>query len=63
MASFGFAFLEAFDISAGAFEPDFIDRFGDWFLLVSVLAIAVVLGIAFLLFRRAQSSRETADRA
>lgn len=63
VASFGFAFLEAFDISAGAFEPDFIDRFGDWFVLVSVLAIAVVLGIAILLFRRAQASRETADRA
>ena len=63
VASFGFAFLEAFDISAGAFEPDFIDRFGDWFLLVSVIAIAVVLGIAILLFRRAQASRETADRA
>ena len=63
VASFGFAFLEAFDISAGAFEPDFIDRFGDWFVLVSILAIAVVLGAAILLFRAAQRSRGTADRS
>ena len=63
VASFGFAFLEAFDISAGSFEPDFIDRFGDWFTVVAIIAIAVVLGVAILLFRAAQRSRETADRS
>ena len=63
VASFGFAFLEAFDISAGSFEPDFIDRFGDWFIVVAIIAIAVVLGVAILLFRAAQRSRETADRS
>ena len=63
VASFGFAFLEAFDISAGAFEPDFIDRFGDWFVVVSVIAIAVVLGMAILLFRATQRSRGTTDRS
>ena len=63
VASFGFAFLEAFDISAGSFEPDFIDRFGDWFIVVAIIAIAVVLGVAVLLFRAARRSRETADRS
>ena len=63
VASFGFAFLEAFYISAGSFEPDFIDRFGDWFIVVAIIAIAVVLGVAILLFRAAQRSRETADRS
>ena len=63
VASFGFAFLDAFDISAGSFEPDFIDRFGDWFIVVAIIAIAVVLGVAILLFRAAQRSRETADRS
>lgn len=62
IASFGFAFLEAFDISAGAFEPDFLDLFGNWFILVSVVAILIVLGLAILLFRRAQSAKDTADR-
>ncbi|AXK46275.1 cell division protein FtsQ [Brachybacterium saurashtrense] len=63
VASFGFAFLEAFDVSAGAFEPDYLDRFGDGFLLVSVLAIAVVLAGAIVLFRLSQRSKETADRS
>lgn len=60
VASFGFAFLEAFDISAGAFEPDFIDRFGNGFLLVAVAAIAVVLTVAVLLFRLSRRAAETA---
>ena len=63
IASFGFAFLEAFDISAGAFEPDFLDLFGDWFILVSIVAIAVVLGAAILLFRLSKSARATADQS
>ena len=62
VASFGFAFLEAFDISAGAFEPDFIDQFGNGFLLVSVAAIAVVLVVAVLLFRLSRRADETAGR-
>ena len=63
IASFGFAFLEAFDISAGAFEPDFLDMFGDWFILVSIVAIVVVLGLAILLFRLSRTSESTADRS
>lgn len=63
IASFGFAFLEAFDISAGAFEPDFLDLFGDWFILVSIVAIAVVLGAAILLFRLSKSARAAADQS
>lgn len=56
VVAFGFAFLEAFDLSAGAFEPDFLDRFGDGFLWVSVAAIALVLVVAILLFRRSRSA-------
>jgi hypothetical protein len=63
IASFGFAFLEAFDISAGAFEPDFLDMFGDWFILVSIVAIVVVLGLAILLFRLSRTSESTTDRS
>src|SRR5699024_10231706 len=51
IGSFGFAFLEAFDLSAGAWEPDFLDRFGNWFLLVSVVAIALVVVVALVLCR------------
>ncbi|MGY5766453.1 cell division protein FtsQ [Brachybacterium sp. DNPG3] len=59
VASFGFAFLEAFDLSAGAWEPDFIDQFGNGFLLISVAAIAVVLVVAVLLFRLSRKADET----
>ena len=55
ISSFGFAFLEAFDLSAGAWEPDFLDRFGNWFLLVSVAAIALVMLVALLLFARTRT--------
>lgn len=58
VASFGFAFLEAFDLNAGAWEPDFLDQFGDSFILVSVVAIAVVLGISILLFRMSRKAED-----
>lgn len=57
VASFGFAFLEAYDLNFGEWEPDFIDQFGGSFLLISVLAIAVVLAIALVLFRRSHTER------
>ena len=56
IASFGFAFLEAFDLSAGAWEPDFLDRFGNWFLLVSVAAIVLVMVVALALFRLSRTT-------
>lgn len=59
VASFGFAFLEAFDLNAGAWEPDFLEQFGDSFILVSVVAIAVVLGISILLFRMSRKAEDT----
>lgn len=59
VASFGFAFLEAFDLSAGAWEPDFIEQFGSSFLWVSVAAIIVVLVIAAVLFRFSQKAQQT----
>lgn len=62
VVSFGFAFLEAFDLSAGAWEPDFLGRFGNWFVLVSVAAIALVLVVAILLFRLSRSAAGTDDR-
>lgn len=62
-ASFGFAFLEAFDLSAGAWEPDFLGRFGDSFLWLSVAAILLVLGATILLFKRAQKKAPHDDDA
>ena len=59
VASFGFAFLEAFDFNAGAWEPDFLEQFGESFILVSVVAIAVVLGISILLFRMSRKAEDT----
>ncbi|MFC7375003.1 MULTISPECIES: cell division protein FtsQ [unclassified Brachybacterium] len=59
IASFGFAFLEAFDLSAGAWEPDFLDRFGNGFLWVSVAAIVVVMAVSVLLFRRSGTPAPT----
>lgn len=59
VVSFVFAFLEAWDVSVGAFEPDYRDQFGDTFLWVSVGALVLLLAIASILFavwrrRRAQ---------
>lgn len=59
IASFGFAFLEAFDFNAGAWEPDFLDRFGSWFIVVSVVAIALVLLVALILFRLSRTAADT----
>ena len=61
IASFGFAFLEAFDLNAGAWEPDFLDQFGNWFILISVAAIAVVLLVAIILFRLSRTAADADD--
>ncbi len=58
--SFLFAFLEAWDLSVGAVDADFRDRFGDGFLWVAVGALVVVLALASVLFaawRRRRSDR------
>lgn len=59
VASFGFAFLEAFDLNAGEWEPDFLDQFGSWFAVVSVAAIAVVMLVAIILFRLSRTAADT----
>lgn len=59
VASFFFAFLEAWDVSIGAVEGDFREQFGDAFLWVSVGAIVVALGIALLLFRRHRAKQRS----
>lgn len=46
-----FAFIEAWDLNVGEWEPDFLDQFGMNFLWVSVGAIVVVLGLAYLAYR------------
>lgn len=51
IASFFFAFLEAWDVSVGAVETELLDQYGPGFLWVSVAAIVVTLGIALLLFQ------------
>lgn len=45
IASFLFAFLEAWDIQVGVFEPDFRDQYGDVFLWVGVAGVLVALGL------------------
>lgn len=57
IASFFFAFLEAWDISVGSFEADFRDQYGDVFLWVSVAAIVVVVSIAFVIFQLAKKRK------
>ena len=66
VASFFFAFLEAWDVSFGAFEPDFRDSYGDTFLWVSVGALVAILTIASILFavwRRGRSTTHEASRS
>lgn len=62
VASFFFAFLEAWDVTFGAFEPDFRDSYGDTFLWVSVGSLVAVLAIASILFsvwrKRTKSGKE-----
>ena len=54
VASFGLAFMEAYDINAGVWEPEFLDEYGSGFILISVAAIAIVLTLSIVLFRKAQ---------
>ena len=63
VASFGFAFLEAYDLSPGSWEPEFLEQFGPWFIIVSVIAIGIVLAVSIALFRKAQTSRGNAAAA
>lgn len=62
-ASFGFAFLEAYDMNPGEWEPEFLEEFGPGFIIVSVIAIAIVLGVLIALFRKAQKERGNAAAA
>lgn len=50
-----FAFIEAWDLNVGAWEPDFLDQFGTSFLWVSVGAIVVVLGLAYVAYRKGRT--------
>ena len=54
VASFFVAFLEAWDVSIGAFEPEFLEEYGNSFLWISVIAIVVITALAILFFRKAQ---------
>jgi len=58
VASFFFAFLEAWDVSIGAFEPEFLEEYGSGFLWVSVAAIVVVTAAAILFFKKAQQKED-----
>lgn len=58
LASFFFAFLEAWDLNPGAWEPDFLDEFGASFLWISVIALVVTLLLGIVLFRVAQRRDE-----
>jgi hypothetical protein len=63
VASFGLAFLEAYDLNVGAWEPELLEQFGPWFIIVSVIAIVIVLGLAIVLFRKAQQRNGNAAAA
>ena len=54
VAAFFFAFLEAWDVAIGVFEPDFLDTYGAGFLWVGVgaAAIAFLVGVALVKFSR-----------
>jgi len=58
VASFFFAFLEAWDVSIGSVETELLDQYGPAFLWVSVGAIVVTLGIALVLFRNHRKKQE-----
>ncbi|MDO5678015.1 MAG: hypothetical protein Q4G35_10970 [Propionibacteriaceae bacterium] len=62
IASAFFAFIEAWDLNVGAWEPDFLDQFGVSFLWVSVGAIIVVLLLAYFAYRAGQK-RTAAEQA
>ncbi|NLV80346.1 MAG: cell division protein FtsQ [Rhodococcus sp.] len=61
VASFFFAFLEAWDLNIGTFEPGFLDDFGNGFLWVSVAALVVVLALAVVFFRASQRRSRSTD--
>lgn len=50
IASFFFAFLEAWDVAIGTVDVEFREQYGDGFLWVSVAAIVVLVAVAVLLF-------------
>lgn len=52
VASFFFAFLEAWDIEVGAVDSNFRDTYGDGFLWISVGALAVLLLVGLVIARR-----------
>lgn len=61
IASFFFAFLEAWDLSVGSFEADFRDQYGDGVLWVSVAAIVVVAAIGFVIFQLTRKRTRAGD--
>lgn len=63
IASFFFAFLEAWDLNLGEWEPEFLERYGMNFLWVSVLALVGALILAIVLFRVAQQKDVRNTRA
>src|SRR5699024_11075254 len=51
IASFFFAFLEAF-------QPEFLEEYGNGFVWISVIAIVIVTALAILFFRKAQHNAD-----
>ena len=62
VSSFLFAFLEAWDITLGAFEPEFLDEYGDGFLWVGVGAAAVAFLVVVGLIQLTRKNRENQGR-
>ncbi len=58
IASFFFAFLEAWDVSVGTFQPEFLEEYGNGFVWFSVIAIVIVTALTILFFRKAQHNAD-----
>jgi len=61
IASFFFAFLEAWDITLGSFEPGFLDEHGDGFLWVGIGAAAVVFLVVIAVIRLGRRDRDASS--
>ena len=57
VAAFFFAFLEAWDVAVGVFEPEFREEYGDGFLWVGVGAAALAFLVGVALVRITKSRR------
>lgn len=61
IASAFFAYLEAWDVEAGVWEPEFLDEYGTSFLWVGVGAIVLTLVVALIAWKFGTRDKELPD--